>query len=315
MEAVRNSGDRIYARAHLEMHVVFSQFMEIFSLTADAYRSGHGGGHQAIVGGSCFSNEHQIIKLTHKRCSRYAKLLSITASRANYYCPPVRGSRNAAISTLPINSAIHNEEAMKAVPRLSFRLAGSAKRSIATSRPKGPQSRSQNSKQDVRAPLSRRSQNLKEDVRSPPLSRRTNAQPKTSPSNVETVSSTLLQTAKNEQSDLVSPVHIPEDPHGVLRENHPAMSILSNSSIVVQRQLEMMNILMGFEQANKYVIMDPLGNHIGYLAEQEHGMTNLMARQMLRTRRSFTTHVFDRNQREVLRVKNRPVLLVRCLCS
>lgn len=63
----------------------------------------------------------------------------------------------------------------------------------------------------------------------------------------------------------------------------------------------MMNVMLGFEQANRYVIMDPQGNHIGYLAEQEHGIGNAMARQAFRTHRSFTTHVFDRNEREVLR--------------
>lgn len=79
------------------------------------------------------------------------------------------------------------------------------------------------------------------------------------------------------------------------------MRLLDNSSLVVQRQLEMMNVLMGFEQANRYVIMDPHGNHIGYLAEQEHGIGNAVARQMFKTHRSFTTHVFDREEKEILR--------------
>src|SRR5436305_14676978 len=57
----------------------------------------------------------------------------------------------------------------------------------------------------------------------------------------------------------------------------------------------------GFEQANRYIIMDPQGNHIGYMAEQEHGMGNVMARQWFRTHRAFTTHVFDKHNREVLR--------------
>jgi len=82
------------------------------------------------------------------------------------------------------------------------------------------------------------------------------------------------------------------------------MSLLDNSSIVVHRQLEMMNVLMGFEQANRYVIMDPHGNHIGYLAEQEHGIGSTFTRQMFRTHRSFTTHVFDRNEREIVRVRS-----------
>ncbi|KAL1628518.1 hypothetical protein SLS56_005863 [Neofusicoccum ribis] len=79
------------------------------------------------------------------------------------------------------------------------------------------------------------------------------------------------------------------------------MSILANSSIVIQRQLEMMNVLMGFEQANRYVIMDGQGNHIGFLAEKENGVGGTMARQMFKTHRSFTTHVFDKHEREVLR--------------
>lgn len=79
------------------------------------------------------------------------------------------------------------------------------------------------------------------------------------------------------------------------------MRLLDNSTLIVQRQLEIMNVLMGFEQANRYVILDPHGNHIGYLAEQEHGMGNAMARQMFKTHRSFTTHVFDREEKEILR--------------
>ena len=94
---------------------------------------------------------------------------------------------------------------------------------------------------------------------------------------------------------------MPEDPHAVLKQTHPAMRLLDNSAIVIQRQLEMMNVLMGFEQANRYVIMDPHGNHIGYLAERDHGLGNAMARQMFKTHRSFTTHVFDREEKEVLR--------------
>jgi hypothetical protein len=48
--------------------------------------------------------------------------------------------------------------------------------------------------------------------------------------------------------------------------------------------------------------MDAMGNHIGYMAEQEKGMGGAMARQWFRTHRSFVTHVFDRHENEVLRV-------------
>lgn len=46
------------------------------------------------------------------------------------------------------------------------------------------------------------------------------------------------------QNTLLSPVHVPEDPHAVLKENHPSTNLLANSGLVVQRQLEMMNVMM-----------------------------------------------------------------------
>jgi hypothetical protein len=98
---------------------------------------------------------------------------------------------------------------------------------------------------------------------------------------------------------MLAPVHIPEDPLSILKSDHPATSILANSTIIIQRQIEMMNIMVGFEQANKYVILDALGNHIGYLAEPEG---NMLKRQLFKTHRGFTAHVFDRHEKEVLRI-------------
>ena len=50
--------------------------------------------------------------------------------------------------------------------------------------------------------------------------------------------------------------------------------------------------------------MDPEGNHIGYMAERDSGLRNMMTRQWFRTHRSFITHVFDKNELEVLRVSS-----------
>lgn len=141
-------------------------------------------------------------------------------------------------------------------------------------------------------------------------------QPENAPSRIEAVSAALRESAAASDSNLLAPVNIPDDPHGVLKSDHPAMSILANSTIVIQRQLEMMNVLLGFEQANRYVIMDGQGNHIGYLAERENGFGGTMARQMFKTHRSFTTHVFDKNEREVLRVSltsYQPILYTRLM--
>jgi len=114
--------------------------------------------------------------------------------------------------------------------------------------------------------------------------------------------SDALRDTKKEDNSLLSPVYIPEDPTGVLNERHPATHILTNSGIVIQRQLELANVMLGFEQANKYVILDPQGNHIGFMAEQDNSVGTTVARQILSTHRSFTTHVFDKHEKEVLRV-------------
>lgn len=145
--------------------------------------------------------------------------------------------------------------------------------------------------------------------RRPPQPPRLPRKPESSPglsekgsSSTNAVSNALHDT-NPQDNNLLSPVHVPEDPDGVLNERHPAATILVNSAIVVQRQLELMNVILGFEQANQYVIMDPQGNHIGYMAERDSGMGNMMARQWFRTHRSFTTHVFDKHEKEVLRVR------------
>ena len=121
-------------------------------------------------------------------------------------------------------------------------------------------------------------------------------------SEVPATAAQALQALDASENSLQTPVYIPEDPNAVLKERHPAASLLSHSALVVERQLEMMNLMIGFEQANRYVMLDPQGNHIGYMAEQELGMGNSFARQMFRTHRRFTAHVFDRGMKELLRV-------------
>lgn len=139
----------------------------------------------------------------------------------------------------------------------------------------------------------------------PPLKKPNDGLPEPSPkesSPTTGVISHALQDANAADNTLLAQVHIPEDQNAVLKENHPATRILANSAIVVERRLELMNILVGFEQANKYVILDPQGNHLGFIAERDLGLGKMMARQMFSTHRSFTAHVFDKYEKEVLRV-------------
>jgi hypothetical protein len=60
---------------------------------------------------------------------------------------------------------------------------------------------------------------------------------------LNSLSATLHDTNPQDNS-LLAPVHIPEDPNAVLKERHPAAAILANSGLVVERQFEMMNVLL-----------------------------------------------------------------------
>ncbi|KAJ9102476.1 hypothetical protein QFC21_002876 [Naganishia friedmannii] len=99
------------------------------------------------------------------------------------------------------------------------------------------------------------------------------------------------------------PVHIPTDPNGVLRETDGAVSLLANSALVIVRQLEMLNVFMGFEQANKYAILNPQGEHVGYMAEEDQGFMSVMMRQALRTHRPFRSVVMDKHGTPVLWIR------------
>jgi len=78
--------------------------------------------------------------------------------------------------------------------------------------------------------------------------------------------------------------------------------LLQNDTIVVVRQLEMMNIFLGFEQANRYALLDPLGNPVGYMAEEERGFLATLQRQLFRTHRPFRSTILDLDGNIILKV-------------
>ncbi|KAJ1972970.1 hypothetical protein H4R35_004383 [Dimargaris xerosporica] len=97
------------------------------------------------------------------------------------------------------------------------------------------------------------------------------------------------------------PAQVPVDPHGVLQSDAPASVVLANSALVVTRQLEMLNVLVGFEQANKYAIVDPQGNPAGFIAEEDT-FANSLSRQFLRTHRQFKATILDKDGNVVLTI-------------
>ena len=52
-------------------------------------------------------------------------------------------------------------------------------------------------------------------------------------------------------------------------------------------------VILGFEQQNKYTVLDQDGNVVALLAEDGGGFGKQVGRQLLRTRRSFTATIFS----------------------
>ena len=51
-------------------------------------------------------------------------------------------------------------------------------------------------------------------------------------------------------------------------------------------------MIFGFEQANKYTILDQNGETVALLAEDTGGLGKEVGRQLLRTHRAFTATIF-----------------------
>mmetsp|Transcript_5004 Transcript_5004/g.15013 ORF Transcript_5004/g.15013 Transcript_5004/m.15013 type:complete len:459 (-) Transcript_5004:2603-3979(-) len=76
------------------------------------------------------------------------------------------------------------------------------------------------------------------------------------------------------------------------REERQQM-ILSPPALVVTREYEWGNILLGFEQANRYTIRSaPRGDVVGYIAEED-SLGKSLTRNFLRTHRSFKATILD----------------------
>nr|XP_043634989.1 altered inheritance rate of mitochondria protein 25 [Erigeron canadensis] len=77
--------------------------------------------------------------------------------------------------------------------------------------------------------------------------------------------------------------------------------LLSRSNLLITRDIEWANLTLGFEQENRYAIVDVNNPQVpaGYIREQ----SNVIARQLLRTRRPFVATITDGSGNELFRVR------------
>lgn len=92
---------------------------------------------------------------------------------------------------------------------------------------------------------------------------------------------------------------------GALKPSFPEEAriapLLARSNLLITRDIEWANLMLGFEQENRYAIVDVCypGSPVGMIREQ----SNLIARQLLRTRRPFIAYITDALGNELFRVR------------
>jgi hypothetical protein len=84
-------------------------------------------------------------------------------------------------------------------------------------------------------------------------------------------------------------------------------TLLARSNLLVTRDIEWANLVLGFEQENRYIVVDVCYPEapVGSIREQ----SNLLARQLLRTRRPFVASITDALGNELFRVRFSYILL------
>lgn len=85
--------------------------------------------------------------------------------------------------------------------------------------------------------------------------------------------------------------------------------IMSHSVLVIGRQYEMLNILAGFEQCNRYVIYNAQGQPLGYIIEEGGGIVGSIVRQIMRGHRPIRAQILDLQGKPLMMVQ-RPFKLI-----
>lgn len=77
--------------------------------------------------------------------------------------------------------------------------------------------------------------------------------------------------------------------------------LLARSNLLITRDIEWANLIAGFEQENRYAVVDVCypDSPVGFIREQ----SNIIARQLLRRRRPFVAYITDAISNELFRVR------------
>lgn len=117
--------------------------------------------------------------------------------------------------------------------------------------------------------------------------------------------STDYQQHMGQPSQYNTVFEVPPNKNGLITPEDGIYDILREPTLVIERQVEFMNVVIGFEQANKYKIMNSQGDQIGYMEEKDIGLLKVLGRQFFRLHRPFDIDVFN-NYGDLLMTIKRP---------
>ncbi|KAK6461597.1 phospholipid scramblase 1 [Scheffersomyces coipomensis] len=105
--------------------------------------------------------------------------------------------------------------------------------------------------------------------------------------------STHTESYQNEPAQFHTVFNIPPNDNGLITHDDGIYQLLKEPTLVIERQVEFMNLFLGFEQANRYKIFNSLGEQIGYMEEKDIGLMKVLGRQFFRLHRPFDIDVFN----------------------
>jgi uncharacterized protein YxjI len=79
--------------------------------------------------------------------------------------------------------------------------------------------------------------------------------------------------------------------------------MFDKNKLIVKQTHEIVEIVVNFETANRYIIMDETGNLLGRIIEKGGGLWNIIKRNFFRSHRPFEVHIYDNENTELLVLK------------
>lgn len=96
---------------------------------------------------------------------------------------------------------------------------------------------------------------------------------------------------------------VPPNKNGLITPEDGIYDILKEPTLVIERDFEIMNIMLGFEQPNRYKILNSMGQQIGYMIEKDFGILKAIGRQFFKLHRPFEIEVFNMYGDMLLNIK------------